>query len=288
MASELLVVDGPSLLYRGYHALPDSIRGPHGPVNGLLGAVNMILAVVLERRPRAVVVCCGLDAAVYRTALYPPYHAQRPEIPPDLARQFGEGADFFGAFGWLWHDDGELEADDLLASYARVETAAGGATLILTGDRDLFQCVDDAVRVLYIRTGVKGPEEIDRGEVRRRYGVDPQLVPDFIALRGDPSDGLPGAKGIGEKTAAELLRVHGSLEAALDARSRVRPPRAAAALRDGREELLMFKEVATCQQREVTRPPDRVTDFIEGARAARSHGMDRLARRLDELAATTG
>src|SRR5947209_19264849 len=132
MASELLVVDGPSLLYRGYHALPDSIRGPNGPVNALLGAVNMILAVVLERQPRAVVICCGLDAAVYRTKLYPPYHAQRPEIPPDLDRQFAEGEEFFGAFGWLWHDDRELEADDLLASYARVESDAGGSTLILT------------------------------------------------------------------------------------------------------------------------------------------------------------
>jgi 5'-3' exonuclease len=279
----LLAVDAPSLLYRAYHALPDSIRGPNGPVNALLGTTNMLLAIVLERQPRAVVLCSGPDAARYRKELYPAYHAQRPEVPADLERQFGEAPAFFGAFGWTWADDDELEADDLLGSYAHAEAEAGGTALIVTGDRDLFQCAGDDVRILYVRTGTKGYEEVDAADVRRRYGVPPALVPDFIALRGDPSDGLPGAKGVGEKTAAELLRTHDSLEAALDAWSRARPPRVAGALRDQRDELLMFKDIATLRRRAVELPADAPTDFVGGARAARSAGMERLAHRLDGL-----
>jgi len=139
------------------------------------------------------------------------------------------------------------------------------------------------VTVLYVRTGVKGYEEVDPAEVQRRYGVPPASVPDFIALRGDPSDGLPGAKGVGEKTAAELLRAHGSLEAALDAWPRVRPVRVAGALRDQRDELLVFKDIATLRATPVELPADAPTDFHSGARTARSAGMERLARRLDDL-----
>ena len=109
-----------------------------------------------------------------------------------------------------------LEADDLLGTYARLEAEAGGKALLLTGDRDMYQCAGERVTVLYVRTGGKGAEEVTPEGVRERYGIDPGQVPDFIALRGDPSDGIPGAKGVGEKTAAELLRRHGSLEAVLD------------------------------------------------------------------------
>ena len=107
------------------------------------------------------------------------------------------------------------EADDLLGSYAAVESEAKGNALILTGDRDMFQCVNKKVKVLYVRTGSKGAQLVDEAEVEARYGIPPKLVPDFIALRGDPSDGIPGAKGVGEKTAASVLRRHGSLEGAL-------------------------------------------------------------------------
>jgi 5'-3' exonuclease len=124
-------------------------------------------------------------------------------------------------------------------------------------------------------------EEVDPAEVQRRYGVPPELVPDFIALRGDPSDGLPGGKGIGEKTAADLLKRHGSLEAALDAWSRERPPRVAGALRDQADELRSYKDIATLRTLDVQLPPDTDTDFEGGAKAARERGMEQLARRLD-------
>ena len=278
----LLVVDAPSLLYRAFFALPTTITDDEGrPVNALLGALNMVMRVVADRSPRAVVLAFGLDAAIYRTDAYAPYHAERPPVPDELAHQFADSHDFFGAFGWYCVDTDEYEADDLLHSYATKEEQAGGTALLLTGDRDLFQCATERTLVLYVKTGTKGVEEVDPAEVRRRYGVAPELVPDFIALRGDPSDGLPGGKGIGEKTAADLLARHGSLEAALEAWSRERPPRVAGALRDQADELRAYKDIATLRTLDVQLPPDTDTDFEGGARAARERGMGQLAGRLE-------
>jgi 5'-3' exonuclease len=280
MTGPLLVVDGPSLIYRAFFALPDSIKGTDGtPVNALLGAVNATLRVVADRSPRAVCMCFGAEAARYRVALYGGYHADRPPVPDGLAPQLARAADFFGAFGWVVADAGELEADDLLHSYALREVEAGGSALLMTGDRDLFQCAAPQVTVLYLKTGVKGFEEVGPAEVERRYGIPPALVPDFIALRGDPSDGLPGARGIGEKTAAELLRRHGSLEAALAACDGEKP-RVAAALREQADELRGYLDIALLRTISVTRPVDATTDLEAGAGAAESLGMNRLAARL--------
>ena len=277
----LLAVDLPSMLYRAFFALPDSIKGADGkPVNALLGAANLILQAVEERRPRAVVLCLGPDAAAYRVELYPGYHAQRPEMPEGLVGQWADAPAFFEAFGWTVADHESLEADDLLGAYARLEAEAGGTALVMTGDRDMFQCAADAVTVLYVSTG-KGAAEIDPAEVERRYGVTPEQVPDFIALRGDPSDGLPGAKGVGEKTAAELLRKHSTLEGVLEAAIAETRPKLRTSLLGSRDELLAFKRIATLQPVKVKRPRDRETDAAGAAKAARERGMNRLADRLD-------
>jgi 5'-3' exonuclease len=281
----LLAVDAPSLLYRSFFALPKTIEDGRGQsVNALLGCANYVLRVVADEQPRAVALCAGPDAAIYRKELYAPYHAHRPPVPDELAPQFEAAPGFFASFGWHWIDNDELEADDLLHSLAHEEVAAGGSALILTGDRDLFQCAADGVTVLYVRTGRQGPERIDAKEVRRRYGVAPELVPDFIALRGDPSDGLPGAKGIGEKRAADLLRRHGSLEAAIAGAVRERPASVCAALREGADDLRTFKDIATLRTIKLGRPADRRTDFGSGAHAAREHGMNQLAGRLEKMA----
>jgi DNA polymerase-1 len=177
-----------------------------------------------------------------------------------------------------------LEADDVMHSLAVAEQEAGGEALLLTGDRDLFQCVNDAVKVLYLKTGVRGGEPVDAKEVRKRYGIGPELVPDFIALRGDPSDGLPGAKGVGEKTAADLLRRHGSLEAVLDSAVEQPSARLRSSLLDGAEEIRTFKDIATLRDADVERPPDQPTNYAGAAAAARERGMNRLAERVEELA----
>jgi 5'-3' exonuclease len=288
LSAPLLAVDAPSVLYRAFFALPKTIRGSGDrPVNALLGTINMVLQVVLEHEPRAVVFCFGPDAAEYRVALYPRYHADRPPVPDELAWQFEEAPLLFDAFGWTTAADERLEADDVLHSLAAAEVESGGRALLLTGDRDLFQCVGESVRVLYLKTGVKGAEPVDAAEVVRRYGIPPELVPDFIALRGDPSDGLPGAKGIGEKTAADLLRRHGSLEGAIAGALRERSPRVRGALRDSADELRAFKEIATLRRVPVERPPDRPTDLAGGAKAAHALGMKRLATRLERSISTS-
>jgi 5'-3' exonuclease len=275
MSGPLLVVDGPSLLYRAFFALPDSITGG----NALLGMANAVLRVVDERAPRAVVIAFGQEAAHYRKAAYAPYHADRPPVPDLLAPQFAAAAEFFGAFGWTVAHSPDLEADDLLGAYAALEEGAGGTALLMTGDRDLFQCATDAVTVLYVKTGTRGSEEVDPAEVRRRYGVPPELVPDFIALRGDPSDGLPGGKGIGEKTAADLLQRHGSLEAAIAGCLR-ETPRVRGALHGQADALAVFKDIATLRDVDLERPADRPTDYAGAADAAEARGLNQLAKRI--------
>ncbi|MBV9717444.1 MAG: hypothetical protein JOZ64_18880 [Solirubrobacterales bacterium] len=281
MSRPLLAVDGPYLLYRSFFALPDSIRGAgEHPVNALLGAANVLLRIAADRDPRAIVVCWGAEAAAYRVKLYAPYHAHRPPVPEALAWQFERAPGFFTAFGWSSSGSEQLEADDLLGSLAAAEAAAGGVALILTGDRDMYQCAGERVSVLMLKSRITGFEEVDAAAVRRKYGIGPELVPDFIALRGDPSDGLPGAPGIGEKTAAELLRRHGSLGAVLAAADRERP-RIAAALKESEAQLQAFREIATLRVAAVKPPPDQATDLKGGARAARELGLNRLGERLE-------
>jgi 5'-3' exonuclease len=147
----------------------------------------------------------------------------------------------------------------------------------------MFQCVGDAVTVLFPRGGKDGPEAIGPAEVRERYGVEPAQVPDFIALRGDPSDGLPGAKGIGAKTARDLLRTHGTLEDVITAAGRpgTMTPRMAGALTGDPGALRAFKDIATLREVALERPEDAPLDTAGAADAARSRGMNRLAERLD-------
>jgi DNA polymerase-1 len=281
MSGSLLAVDTPWLLYRSHFGLPRSIRGADGaPVGALLGTVNTILGLVQWCSPRAVVCCLGAEGADYRVALYPRYHAHREAMPPELRAQWDRAPALLEALGWSVATDDALEADDLLWSYSRIEAAAGGDTLICSGDRDLFQTVDGHTAVVELRRDGP-PGTIDAAGVQQRSGVTPAQIPDLIALRGDPSDGLPGARGIGAKTAAALLREHRSLEGVLAAADQLRP-RIAAALREQVDELRAFRTIATLQDIPVTRPPDGSTDHANGAQAARTLGMNGLATRLEQ------
>ena len=303
VAAPLLIADTPWLLYRSFFALPKSITGADGrPVNALLGTVNALLALTdppagaagPAPAPRAVVACTGAEEAAYRVELYPPYHAHRDPMPPELREQWERAPALLEGMGWTVAGSPDLEADDVMFSLAARESAAGGSALLLTGDRDLYGAVGERVAVVEMLKGGRHGL-IGRDGVRERYGIDPALVPDLIALRGDPSDGLPGAPGIGAKTAAELLRRYGPLEAVLAAaaaaENKVRrepgemTPRNAATLREHTELLLTFKRIATLQHIEVELPPDQATDYAGGAALAEELGMQRLAKRLRELAA---
>jgi 5'-3' exonuclease len=290
MPGPLLIADVPWLLYRSYFALPKSITDGGGrPVNALLGTVNALLALVESHRPRGVVACMGAEEATYRVRLYPPYHAHRDPMPAELAFQWERAPALLAGLGWTCATSEDLEADDVMFSFARLEDEGGGSALLLTGDRDLFGAVSERVAVVELRKG--DAHEVGPAEVLERYGVPPGLVADFIALRGDPSDGLPGAPGIGAKTAAELLAAHGSLEAVLLAAEASQAPgtstmrpRIAAALLENAALLGDFREIATLQRIEVVRPADHATNFESGARIARELGMRRLGERLEGMA----
>jgi DNA polymerase-1 len=308
MPAPLLIADVPWLLYRAFFSLPKSIAGADGqPVNALLGTVNALLSMLEARPARAVAACMGAEEAVYRVRLYPGYHAQREPMPPELAAQWKLAPGLLASLGWTVATHEELEADDVMFSFALAETAAGGPqggdgdgtsglgdrrALLLTGDRDLFQAVNERVAVILPGKGGEAPIEIGPAQVRERYGIDPELVTDFIALRGDPSDGLPGAPGIGAKTAAELLNDYGPLEDVLSAAdtdySDMRL-RTATVLLEHAELLRTFKEIATLVPIDgIVRPPDRPTDFAGGARGAGELGMKQLATRLERMAEMPG
>ncbi len=280
MDKPLLIADVPWLLYRAYFSLPKSIKGANGePVNALLGTVNALLSATEADPPRAVVACFGAEEARYRVEAYPPYHAHRDPMPAELAEQWTRAPALLASFGWTIANARELEADDAMGSFARVEAEAGGRALLLTADRDLYQAVGEHVAVLDLGKGgacvALGPEQ-----VMERYGIAPEQVPDFIALRGDPSDGLPGAPGIGAKTAAQLLRDYGTLEALLEqaerqskrcgtTRERCRRECVCAPsgghVNENAELLRTFKRVATLVEIDVKRPPD-TTHRLRGRR----------------------
>ena len=227
--------------------------------------------------------CFGQEAADYRVEAFPAYHAARPPMPDPLAVQWARAPEFYEALGWTVMTSPDLEADDLMHSLCVAETEAGGRSYILTGDRDMFQCASDSVRVLMQRARQEGPDDMGPEEVLGAYGVSPEQVPDFIALRGDPSDGLPGAKGIGAKTAADLLKRKGDLEHVILGAIREKPS-VRRALIEQADELRSFKDIATLVTVAIDRPPDRPTDYAGGAAAASELGMGRLADRLEKAA----
>jgi 5'-3' exonuclease len=296
MPAPLLIADVPWLLYRAFFALPKSIVGADGqPVNALLGTVNALLGMLEARPSRAVAACMGAEEAVYRVKLYPGYHAQRDPMPPELRAQWEKAPALLASLGWTVGTSDDLEADDVMFSYALAETKGRGGerghALLMSGDRDMYQAVNDQVSVVLPGKGGGAPTEIDAEQVRERYGIDPVLVTDFIALRGDPSDGLPGAPGIGAKTAAELLNEYGPLEdvlSAAEADDSSMRLRTATMLSENAAQLRTFKRIATLVPIDgIGRPLDCATDYAGGASSAQELGMKQLATRLEKLARAT-
>jgi DNA polymerase I len=271
----LLVIDADALMHRAYHSMPP-VKGLGGrPVNALLGFTNMLLSAWDSLAPRAV--CVGIDSREpgYRNELLPRYQAQRDEFDTAIVEQLDDLQGYLEAFGILAARPPRAEADDAVATLATREGAAGGTALVLTSDRDAFQLVSDRVTVVRPVKGVSEVEHVDSHRVVEIYGVLPGQVVDLIALRGDPSDNIPGARGIGPKTAAKLLQAHGDLDGVLDARPDLNG-----------DQLRLYRQVATMQRDLPYEPPaDGSPDWAAGAEAARERGILRLADRLDERAA---
>jgi len=267
----LLVIDGDSFAHRSYHALPKSIRmSDGGGAGAVLGFANVLLRFHDAERPRAVIVAWdSLEAPTQRRELFPAYQSGR-EFDDDLIEQLSLLPEFVAACGFMSAKAPGFEADDFLASAVAAEERAGGAVLVASGDRDAFQLASQNATILYPQRAGEvariGPEE-----VRKRYGVEPKQVPDFIALRGDPSDRLPGATGVGPKRAADLVRRYGSLDGVLNAGFF---PAQAEALR-------LYRKIATMNaSAPLPSLADQTPTWAAASELARKWGLKQLAERL--------
>jgi DNA polymerase-1 len=210
--SELFLIDGNSMAYRAFFALPDSMATADGrPTNAIFGLASMMVKLISDYRPRQIAV--AWDAGMSgREVLYPEYKAQRPPKPDLLRQQWPAMLEMVEAFGYTNVKVDGYEADDVIATLTRQATEAGVPVVVVTGDRDAYQLVSDTVKVMSTSRGITETKLYDREGVKERYGVYPELVTDLMGLRGDTSDNIPGVPGIGEKTAAQLLEQFGSLE----------------------------------------------------------------------------
>jgi DNA polymerase I len=274
----LLVIDGDSFAHRAYHAIPKTLRrGDGGPGNMLFGFGNMLLRLWQGELPRTVLVAWDtLEVPTYRHEELAVYQAGR-EFDKELLEQLDLLPALVASSGLAYAKAPGYEADDFLGAAVATEEAAGGTVLVATSDRDAFQLASARTTILQPVRG-EAPTRIGPAEVRERYGVEPEQVPDFIALRGDPSDRIPGARGIGPKKAADLLAQYGSLDALLEA------GRFAAEA----DALRLYRRIATLDRDAPLPPlPDVEPDWGAAAAHARGLGMNGLAGRFEEAASST-
>jgi exodeoxyribonuclease III len=271
----LVVIDGDSFAHRSYHALPKTIRRSDGkPAGAILGFANFLLRLYADERPRAVIVGWDtLGASTKRHELFPAYQSGR-EFDDDLIEQLNVLLELVTAFGFANAKAPGFEADDFLAAAVAAEERAGGSALVASGDRDSFQLASPRTTILYPSRGGEiariGPEE-----VRQRYGVDPNQVPDFIALRGDPSDKLPGAAGVGPKRAAQLVQRYGTLDGVLEA----------GLFKTQAEMLRLYRLIATMDAKApLPSLADQEPTWGSASTFARNWGLNQLADRLGEMA----
>jgi exodeoxyribonuclease III len=270
----LLVIDGDSFAHRAYHALPKTIRRKDGNGAGaIVGFANMLLRLYEAEQPRAIIVGWDtLDVPTERHHKFPAYQSGR-EFDDELLEQLEILPELVAACGFKNAKAPRYEADDFLAAAVAAEKRRRGTILVASGDRDSFQLASDTTTILYpVRAGEMA--RIGPAEVHDRYGVRPDQVPDFIALRGDPSDKLPGARGVGPKGAADLLKRHGTLEAIL----------AAGLFPTQADDLRLFRSIATMNPKAPLPPlAAQKATWPKAADLARIWGLNQLADRLTKL-----
>jgi len=274
MSRPLLVVDGDNLAHRAYHSTPKTVKGIDDKViNAVVGFFSMLSRIWSEEKPRGVFVAWDtLGVDTYRNKLWPPYQGGRV-FEDSIVEQLGWMPDLCRAFAMGTGKSAGYEADDLMAAAVFAETAAGGSCIVLTTDRDTYQLASEKVTIISPKKGTRELDRIGPLQVVERFGVLPEQIPDFKALSGDPSDKIPGIKGIGPKSAAALLLQHGTLENALASWGKP----------DQIELAMKFKEVATMKPDVSVTLPAGDVDWKSGAEAVRQVGANALADRLASL-----
>lgn len=275
MGKPLLVVDGDSFAHRAYHGLPKTIRRSGNRGGGaIVGFANFLLRFYVSEQPRAVLVGWDMPTIpTYRHRALPTYQSGR-EFDEELLEQLNVLPEFVAACGFANAKAPGYEADDFLAAAVAEEERRGGTAIVASGDRDAFQLASESTTI--VQPGRGGEmARIGPAEVRERYGVDPKQVPDFIALRGDSSDKLPGAKGVGPKGAASLLRRYPTLEDAL----------ADGHFASQAENLRLYRSIATMDaSAPLPSLHDQTPTWPEASALARKWELNQLADRLAEFA----
>src|ERR1700759_847996 len=287
----LFLISGPSLVYRAFFALPESIATSTGvPTNAIFGFASMLVKIVTEYGVQPTVVAWDAGTAG-RTEGFSEYKAQRRSRPDLLKQQRAAMEPLVEAFDYANVKIDDYEADDVIASLAEHALHADPQVpvMLVTGDRDAFQLIDSegVVKVMATARGITDTKIYDRQAVIDRYGIPPELIPDFYGLKGDTSDNIPGIPGIGDKTASDLIQTYGSLEDVLAHVDEIKGTKRKENLREHAEDARISKQLATVQRdvaveldiaAESTREPDR-SRVREGFR---EYGLRDTVRRLEE------
>jgi DNA polymerase-1 len=250
MADELFLIDGNSLAYRAFFALPESIATSTGvPTNAIFGFASMLVKILTDYGPKSTVVVWDAGSSG-RKEVYSEYKAQRSSRPDLLKEQWPALEPLVDAFGYRNIKVDGYEADDVIASLAEVAKTQDPPieVMVVTGDRDAYQLVDEQVRIMTTSRGITDTKVYDRQGVIDRYGIPPELVPDFIGLKGDTSDNIPGVPGIGDKTAADLLQRFGSLESVLDSIDEISGAKRKENLTNHADDARVSKHLATAKR----------------------------------------
>ena len=288
-----MALDGNSLAYRAFYALPEDMANASGQTtNAVYGFTTMLLTLVREHRPDGVVVVFDRPEPTFRHEAIPEYKAQREKAPETLLQQLGLIRRLLDALGITWCEKAGFEGDDLIATMAERAAARGDDMIIVTGDRDSYQLVSDPhVRVLYNKRGVSDYALYDEAGILEKTGVTPAQYPDYAALRGDSSDNLAGVPGVGEKTAAKLITAHGDLDGVLAAAEQQTPKLRASLLEHGErvrrnaEMMVLRRDVDVDIDLDALAPSP---DMAETARLFEFLEFTTMGKRLAELARAAG
>jgi DNA polymerase-1 len=280
MHPPVILVDAFSLLFRAFFALPPLTTRAGEPTSALYGLSVIVLKLLREQRPKGMAFALDLPRPTFRHERYAPYKQTRAKqtraSPPSaLGGQVARLPELIMAFGFPAFSSPGFEADDVLATLARDVVRGGDEALVVSGDRDSLQLAGDSSAVLYVARGVK-ETRYDAAAVETRFGVPPRLLPDYIALVGDPSDNLPGVPGIGRHTAAQLLRAHGSVREIVARLDEIGPPRLRTALQEVAEELPLWEDLARLRADVPLPPGPRFAPVTEAARATVGTLFERL------------
>lgn len=240
----LVLIDGHHLMYRAYWAIPRTLRTRSGlQVNAVFGMASMLLSILKQESPDALLLCFDAGEETFRHKEHAAYKEGRAETPEDFYEQIPLIIEMVDAFGFSHIADPRYEADDFLGTYALAGERAGMRVSVITGDRDALQLASEAVHIVIPHKGYQEAEALGPAEVRKKYGVRPDQIPAWKGLAGDPSDNLPGVRGIGPKGAARLLQQFSTLEALYAHLSDV-PPSQRQKLEEGREQAFFCQRMA--------------------------------------------